>query len=287
MEEIVHDSKIGINLVHECLGFRRVVTIVTDDVSDLRAVFLFDVGVVVFFVRAGAGELYFAMRGSTPAKAPEMVVDELGPVVGIDAFQVKGQARLDGACAVDNGFFGFAKNSLFFVPSGMNVHRIEGVKKVTGGAGARVGDEVDFQEPGPMNVPEVCANGDHVFEQGARLGCAIETFFEPIPLRGKTSIHLTGADGEEFVFCLWIDAESLASERDPVRESGFEPLGTEEAGGSPDGVQGADGVRTVKNNLSARFDCANRFSIRLGSRQQPDGVLAMAAQLTTKLVQDF
>ena len=58
-----------------------VVALVAEDFAHMGPVFLFDMGVVVFFVRAPSGELDFLLI----TEGFEVVVDELRAVIGIDA----------------------------------------------------------------------------------------------------------------------------------------------------------------------------------------------------------
>ena len=127
-----------------------------------------------------------------------------------------------------------------------------------------------------MNIPEVGADGNHVFEQRAGFGGAIETFFELVFLGCQASIDLAGTDGQEFTFGVWVETESLAGNGDPIRESGLKPLGTKEASGPPDCVQDADGLAAIENNSATWLGCLNRFSIWLGPGENADGVFAMA-----------
>lgn len=103
-EEVIEDAEVGVNVVHGPERPRGVVSVVADELADLGPILLFNVGVIILFVGAGAGELDFAVGGATPTKGPEMVVDEFGSVVRVDAAQWEGQARFDGAHSVDDDF---------------------------------------------------------------------------------------------------------------------------------------------------------------------------------------
>ena len=276
LKEIVHDSKVGINLIDPGLGLGGVIAIIAEDLSNLRTVLLFDVGVVVFFIRPGASELNFAVRRSEPAKAPEVVVNELRPIVGVDPFEGEGQTPFNCAHSLDDGCFRLAEHGFFLIPSGVNIYGIERVEKVTGGAGARVGDQIDFQKSRPMNVPEVSADGDHALEKQAGLGRAVETFFELIFLRSKTPIHLARADGKELSLGAWFDLEALAGKWNPIWERGFEPLGAQETCGSPDRVQDANRRDSITHDSSAGFWIANRFPIWSRPCKNSDGMFAVA-----------
>lgn len=58
-------------------------------------------------------------------------------------------------------------------------------------------NEVEFLEPGDMNIPEVGADGDHMLEEGPGLGGAIEASLEPLFVVSQSAIDLARADGEK------------------------------------------------------------------------------------------
>jgi len=70
---------------------RRVLALPSQQLAHVGPVFLFDVGVVVFFVGTPAGELN--VLGFTPAFP--MPIDELRAVVGVQTQQGKRQAGAD------------------------------------------------------------------------------------------------------------------------------------------------------------------------------------------------
>src|SRR6202162_6391211 len=87
-EQVLEESQLAaVEGVDRGLRAWGVVAHVAEELADVGSVFLLDVGVVVFLVGPAAGEL--DLLGL--AVVPEMLVDELRAVVGVDAPQGKGQ----------------------------------------------------------------------------------------------------------------------------------------------------------------------------------------------------
>lgn len=81
-EEVLEGSQfVSVKIIHRLVGRKRVIAQVAEDFAYMGPVFLFDMGVVVFFVGTSSGELDFFLI----AERFEMIVDELRAVVGIDS----------------------------------------------------------------------------------------------------------------------------------------------------------------------------------------------------------
>ncbi len=139
-------------------------------------VFLFDVGVVVFVVGAGAGELDGMF--SLGEVAEEVVVKEFGAVVAVEAEEGEGQRLFDVFDLLEDVGFAFSPDGSLFGPAGGEVDEVEGIGKGAGEGVAAVGDGVGFEEAGAGFVPLVGLDGDLVAEEGAGFGGGAAVFFE-------------------------------------------------------------------------------------------------------------
>jgi len=81
-QEVVREDPVEFpNLVQQGKLGRGVVTVVADEFAHVGSVLLLDVGAIVAVAGAGAGESDLVGH----AVVEQVVIDELGPVVGIDA----------------------------------------------------------------------------------------------------------------------------------------------------------------------------------------------------------
>jgi hypothetical protein len=173
-EEVAIVVKQCVQTVEQVQLTRRVIAVVANGATHNGPVLLLDVGVVVATAcpASGEGDLFL------DAVTVELVVDELGTVVGVDAQQGERQALpclLDGCKDMDLSLVGC---SHAFCPSCMDICKTEcpGVVLSTDDDTAAVIDQVDFTESRLVFCP-VCpgANGDLILEQRAGFG-------EPSPL---------------------------------------------------------------------------------------------------------
>ena len=75
---------VGIESVDHIDQFRIVEAVITEQMSDMCPVFLFDMGVVVFLVWSWPGELdSWFMLGEV---SQQMVIKELGAIAAVEAF---------------------------------------------------------------------------------------------------------------------------------------------------------------------------------------------------------
>jgi hypothetical protein len=102
LEEIEVEAQVLVDTLEEQELGLGVEAIITDEATDDRPIFLFDMGLIVFLVRArtGKGDLLKV------AVMEEQVVDEFGAVVGVNAEQIEGQARAHDFNGFEDGLFG-------------------------------------------------------------------------------------------------------------------------------------------------------------------------------------
>jgi len=138
-------------------------------------VFLFDVGVVIFVIGPAAGELdrFFSLF----KVAIEVVVEEFGSVVAVEAEEGEGQRSFDVLDLLEYGSFSFPPDGSLFGPAGGDVHAVDGVGEHTGEGIAAMGYGVGFEEAGVGFIPLVGLDGDLVAEEGSGFGGGAASFF--------------------------------------------------------------------------------------------------------------
>ena len=93
-EEVMKESPfLGVEVIEERDGLGVIEAFVADPLADMGPVFLFDMGVVFFVVSAAAGELdgFFSLG----EVAEEVVVEEFGSVIGVEAEEGEGERFFD------------------------------------------------------------------------------------------------------------------------------------------------------------------------------------------------
>ena len=124
-------------------------------------VFLFYVGVIVFVIGTASGELDGVISvGEVPQ---EMVVEELGAVIAIEAEQGEGERLFDIFELFQDAGFTFAPHGSLFSPPGSDIPAVDGIGEHTGYGFAAMGDGIGFEESGARFVPLVGFNGDLFF----------------------------------------------------------------------------------------------------------------------------
>lgn len=71
-----------------------------------------------------------------------------------------------------------------------------------------------------MDVPEIGATGDYVFEDCSRFGRGVEFMFELQFPGGQAAIDLAWPNGGELALCGGVDGQ--AGGRDPIWKGGYE-----------------------------------------------------------------
>ena len=93
-EEVMEESPfLGVKVIEERNGMGVIDAVVADPLADMSPVFLFDMGVVLFVVRAAAGELDGLF--SVGEVAEEVVVEEFGSVIGVEAEEGEREREFD------------------------------------------------------------------------------------------------------------------------------------------------------------------------------------------------
>lgn len=228
LEEVLEEAKIGVEVIDGTKSPLGVVAIPAQKFADVGPVFLLDVGIIILFVFTGSCELDFTAL-SFAAEGPEMMVDEFGAVVGIDAQQRERELLFDLGHAIDDAGFGFAEDGFTFVPGGMDINAIERVNEFAGGAGAGMGNKIDFFETGLLHIPVIGFDRDHALKERAGFCGAVEAFFESVLEGCQPSVNLTWADGLKLLFQVGREGITLASPGKPERQGGFEPLAAEKS----------------------------------------------------------
>ena len=156
----------------------------------MRPVLLLDMRIVVFLVRAAAGEL--DLLGLTVRV--QMKIDELGAVVRVDALQAKRQLRPQLLERRPDAHLALARARRRFDPRRVNVGQIERVREVAVGAIARVRHQIDLRKARLVHVPPIRPERNVVFEQRARLRPPILASLNPLTMRPEQAIDLPRTD---------------------------------------------------------------------------------------------
>jgi len=245
----------------------------------VRPVLLLDMGVVVFLVRPATGELNLAGL----AVAEEVVVDEFGAVIGVEAAQREGQRVSDFVHGGADCDLALAHDGAGFAPPGVDVGEVEGLDEVAVGTVAGMGDQVDLGEARGSDIPVLGLDGDMVLEQGTGLRAPVEAAAQPMFGLPEVAIDRAGADGLEVVFHPCRDVKMLPRPGQPEGEEGLEPDRPGVAGGLPDVLQDGQEPGVIGRWAAAAPRCG--WTGRLG--QGADRGLAVVACGGTDLCEDL
>jgi hypothetical protein len=128
-------------------------------------VFLFDVGVIVFVVGTASGEADGLF--SLDKVSQEVVIEEFGAIVRIEAKQGEGQGSFDIFDLFQDVTFSLTPEGPLFGPSGGDIDAVQGIGEGTREGLPAMGDGIGFEEAGVRLVPLVGLDGDMLSEQGA------------------------------------------------------------------------------------------------------------------------
>jgi hypothetical protein len=137
-------------------------------------VFLFDVGVIVFVVSSTSGELDGLF--SLGKVSEEVVVEELGAVVRIEAKQGEGQGSFDIFDLFQDVSFSFPPDGPLFGPAGGDIDAVQGIDEGASEGFSAMGDGIGFEEAGAGLVPLVGLDGDVFSEERSWFGGATASF---------------------------------------------------------------------------------------------------------------
>jgi len=126
-------------------------------------VFLFDVGVIVFVVRAASSELDGLFSLDKVSK--EVVIEKLGSVVRIEAEQEEGQGSFDIFDLFQDVSFSFTPDGALFGPAGGDIDAVNGIGEGAGEGFTAMGNGIGFEETWAGLVPLVSLDGDVLSEE--------------------------------------------------------------------------------------------------------------------------
>ena len=98
------------------------------------------------------------------------MIEELPPIVNINASQVEGQRFLDVCKRQYDTVFALSPDGTGFHPTGGNIDRIEGQSEHASSGGAAMAHGIDLQKAGPVLIPLVGFDGDAFLEKRTRFG---------------------------------------------------------------------------------------------------------------------
>src|SRR5262245_57623949 len=138
--------------------------IIADELPDDGAVLLLDVRTVVLLPGAAARK----HNALAPPVVEQRAVDELRPVVAVEAGQGHRQAFANLVHAAAPARLALAPQGLQFDPAGRDIDRTEREQEEVARGAATMSDQIDFEEAGARVVAlGERANGDLLLEPGA------------------------------------------------------------------------------------------------------------------------
>src|SRR5437899_250115 len=247
--------------------------IIAHELPDDGAVLLLDVGAVVLFPSAAAGE------GHPVAATPivEAVVDELRAVGGVEADEWHRQPLphvMDGAA---DALLALPPDRFELHPRRGDVHGAEGAEVEALCRAATVGHQIDLAEPRTRIVPlGEGANGDLLPEPGAGAR-GRDTPGRVLGAGGRQQASERRAAGvAKALLDVGTEGEftTLGEPREEVGHEGVEPMGADSAARLPEDLGGGGDLRAVLARAAAG---PRRRPRPRRPAQQPNGRLAMNA----------
>ena len=154
-KEVVKQSPFGlIELIEKGNDLRDIEPMVSEPLSDVSPVFLFDMGVVVLVVSSAPCKLYTLV--SCRKVSEEMIIEELRTVIGVESQQRERKGCLDVLYLLQHICFTFTPYSPLFGPTGSDVYTIYCERKHAGHRGTAVSHSVSLQEPLTGFISLVC-----------------------------------------------------------------------------------------------------------------------------------
>lgn len=151
-----------------------------------------------------------------------MPVDEFRTVVGVDAQQAEGQARLDLRQGVPHRDLALAQQGVALRPAAVNIGQVQRVGEFPAGRVARMRHQINLGKPGHLHLPVIGLDRDLVFEQGARSGAAIETPPQPLLAGSQPAVDLTRTDAQPLPLQVGVEAKLFPDPGQPEGDQGFQ-----------------------------------------------------------------
>jgi hypothetical protein len=170
-----------------------------------------------------------------------------------------------------------------FHPGCVNVGDVERMDELALLGVARVRDQIGFGETGSSHIPGVGLDGDVVLQQCARLGTAVESFFEKPSFGLEPPVDGRGTDRKQLSLDLGRERKALLRPGQPQGQKHFESWGARVASGFPDQTEHGDHLGRV-----ARGTCFAQCGglLRRWAIEQTNSVFAVVAAHLAKLVED-
>ena len=131
--------------------------VVSDPLSYVRPVFLFDMRVVIFVIGPASCELDGLF--SFGKVSEEVIVEELASVITIEAEDREREDFFDVFDLFQDPGFSFSPDCTLFGPPGSDIDEIYGVDVHSGGGIATMSDRIGFEEPWARFVPLIGFDG--------------------------------------------------------------------------------------------------------------------------------
>ncbi len=184
---------------------------VSEDFADVGEVFLFDVSIVVFFVRPGASESDVVCFAVTD----EMVVDEFRAVVGINGEEDKGHSLADLIQGSGNASLALAQHDSTLDPLGEDISDVECIGEFSACGKPAVRDQIDFDEARLLDIPEFSTDGNLMTQEKPWFCGAVEFFLEQDFFVTESSIDGGGRYFSQVLFCIFIEWETFFKSWEP------------------------------------------------------------------------
>ena len=150
---------------------------VSEPLTDMGPVFLFDMGVIVFVVSTASGELDGLF--SLGKVSQEVVIEKLGAVVRIEAKQGERQGSFDIFDLFQDVTFSFTPDGPLFGPTGGDINTVKGISEHAGEGLSAMGDGIGFEETGAGLVPLVGLDGNVISEESPWFSGGTASFLIP------------------------------------------------------------------------------------------------------------
>ena len=215
----------GIEVVEQLHELRVGEAQIAEPLADMGPVLLFDMGVVVLSIGSGSSELDGV---ASVLEVPDQVpLEELAPVVAVEAEDAKGERGFDGDDLLQNPGLSLAPDRPLLGPSGGEVGEIEAEDELPGHGVAAMRHGIGFQESGAGLIPLVGFDGDVVLKECAGLGGGEASALNAQARLSKQAVNRGGRDlPQSLLDPGGEDVEGVLIRRNPVSEDRFEALGT-------------------------------------------------------------